>query len=154
MSIPNDPDYDSVINAFSRIWRRHEKLGFENLTEPEKVIFCTWQFVCEVNNGGFHQYFSNPSGEFAAENVAALEKVEMIHAASLLRRALAAFPDNTPAKDHELRYEQLRSMPDSVQRELFDELTAAFFASTEDPYALQADYIARNRNEFIGSLAK
>jgi hypothetical protein len=59
-----DPDYDLVIETYSAIWPRYEKLGFEKLTEQEQTIFCTWQFVCEVNNGRIHQFFFNPSGEF------------------------------------------------------------------------------------------
>ena len=82
-----DPDYDLVINMYTAIWQRFEKVGFDELAEPERVIFCTWQFVCEVNNGGFHQFFLNPSGEFAGETVSALEKVQMPYAASLLSRA-------------------------------------------------------------------
>jgi hypothetical protein len=138
-----DPDYDLVILTFTDIWPQYEALGFDKLTELERVIFCTWQFVCEVNNGGFHQFFVNPSGAFAVETAPALEKVQMPFAASLLRRALAAFPN--PAKDHDIRYRQVWSLPTSIQGDLFNELTGAFFDSLEHPYALQAEYIKRNR---------
>ena len=144
-----DPDYDLVIDTYTAIWPRFEKLGFDTLTEPERVIFCTWQFVCEVNNGGFHQFFLNPFGEFAGETLSALEKVQMPYAASLLGRALAAFP--IPAKDHKIRYSQLLSLPKSVQDDLFNELTGAFFDSPENAYLLQADYVRRNRKEFLES---
>src|SRR4051794_18806107 len=102
-----DPDYDLAIEAYTATWPRYENLGFGNLTEQERTIFWTWQFVCEVNNGGIHQFFFNPSGEFAVETVGALEDVQMPYAASLLRRALAAFPD--PPKDHRTRAEKLVS---------------------------------------------
>lgn len=125
-----DPEYDLVIQTFSAICPRYEKLGFEQLAEPERVIFCTWQFVCEVNNGGFHQFLKNPSGVFAEEAVLALEKVEMPFAASLLRRALAAFP-GTPG-----------------DFDLLNELTEAFFDSAEDAYELQATYVRRHRDGF------
>jgi hypothetical protein len=144
-----DPDYDLVIETYSALWPRFAKFGFGRLTEPECVILCTWQFVCEVNNGGLHQFFANPSGQFAEETMAALEKARMPFAASLLRRALAAFP--APAKDQEARSGQLRALPESVRRDLFDELTAAFFNSAEDAYALQAEYVRQNRKEFLAS---
>lgn len=143
-----DPDYDLAIETFSAIWPRYENLGFENLTEQERTIFCTWQFVCEVNNGGIHQFFFNPSGEFASETVPALENVQMPHAASLLKRALTAFPD--PAKDHRTRARQLVSLPKSVQYELFNELTGQFFDSAENAYVLQADYVRKNPGCFPG----
>jgi hypothetical protein len=144
-----DPDYDLVIETYSALWPRFAQFGFSGLTEPERVLLCTWQFVCEVNNGGFHQFFTNPSGAFAAETVAALEQARMPHAASLLRRALTAFP--APAKEQEARCWQLCGLPDSIQRDLFDKLTAAFSDSAEDPYALQADYVRRNRGQFLAS---
>ena len=141
-----DGDYDLVIETFTDICQRYEKFGFDNLTEPERVIFCTWQFVCEVNNGGIHQFFNNPSGEFAVETVFALEQVQMPHAASLLRRALAAFP--RPDKNHETRASQLGALPANIQDDLFNKLTTDFFDSPEDPYALQADFVRRNQKDF------
>lgn len=146
-----DPDYDLVINTFTGIWPRYEELGFEGLTGPEQVIFCTWQFVCEVNNGGFHQYFRNPSGTFAAETSAALKRVQMPHASSLLQQALAAFPNNTAARDNDCRQREIRSLPQSVQHNLFDDLTSSFIDSAENPYRLQAVYIDHNTNKFVGS---
>jgi hypothetical protein len=144
-----DPDYDLAIETYSAVWPRYEKFGFDNLTEHERTIFCTWQFVCEVNNGGIHQFFFNPSGEFARETVGALEKVQMPYAASLLRKALAAFPE--PARDHRTRAQQLQSLSASVQDDLFNDLTGNFFDSSEDAYVLQAEYIRRNRGCFPGS---
>jgi len=144
-----DPDYDLAIETYSAIWPRYQQLGFDCLTEQERTIFCTWQFVCEVNNGGIHQFFFNPSGEFASETVAALEKVQMPFAASLLRRALSAFQE--PAKDHRTRAQQLRSLPMNVQDDLFNELTGDFFDSSENAYVLQADFIRNNRVCFPGS---
>ena len=142
-----DPDYDLAIETYTAIWPRYEKLGFENLTEQERTIFCTWQFVCEVNNGGFHQFFFNPSGEFAVETVDALDRVQMPFAASLLRNALAAFPD--PPKDHRTRAEKVVSLPTNVQDDLFNALTADFFDSPENAYARQADYVRKNREGFL-----
>lgn len=146
-----DPDYDLTIKTFTDIWPRYVKLGFHNLTEPEQVIFCTWPFDCEVNNGGFHQYFNNSSGELAVETVAALEKVKMPFAASLLRRALAGFPNHRPEKDHDRRIKQLWSLPPEIQNELFNELTGQYFDSSEYQYLLQANYIRTHRGDFPGS---
>lgn len=141
-----DP-YDGVIGVFTSIWSRFEKVGFSGLTEPEKVIFCTWQFVCEVNNGGIRQYFANPSGGLAGETVSALEQVGMPRAAGILRRAITAFADHTVPRDHDMRYRSLKAMPAVVGDEMFDALTSEFFASPEDPYELQWDYISRHSQE-------
>lgn len=146
-------DYDLAIRAFGAAWNRFERSGMESLTEPERVIFCTWQFVCEVNNGGFHQYFTNPAGDFAHITVAALEKAEMPFAASLLRQALAAFPPGAPSKDQTTRFDEVRRLPHAIQHALFDRLDGEFYNSAEDPYRLQAEYVRRNAGQFAG-LAK
>jgi len=149
-----NPDYDLVIDTYTQTRPRYQGVDFDKLTEPERVLFCTWQFVCEVNNGGFYQFFLNPSGEFAVETAEALDKIPMPAAAALLRRALAAFPNGTPAKDDDARYDQLEALPTKVREDLFDELTRTFSDSAEQPYALQAEYVRRNQKEFLGVSAK
>jgi hypothetical protein len=140
-----DPDYDLVIDSFTAICSRFEEVGFSGLGESERILFFAWQFVCEVNNGGIHQFFVNPSGEFSYETLWALEKAPMPLAAALLRRALAAFPD--PAKVHDLRAQQVRQLPPCVQFELFDELTGAFYDSSEDPYRSLAEFVRQHQCE-------
>jgi hypothetical protein len=140
-----DP-YDAVIGVFTAVCRRYEQVGFLNLSDPEKAIFCTWQFVSDVNNGGFRQYLVNPAGEFAAETASALEAIGMPRAAALLRRALAAFPDHSVPTDNDARVRAIRALPRDRDRQ-FDALTEEFYASPEDPYALQWDYIVRYRGE-------
>ena len=48
---------------------------FEELTEAEQVFLCVWDIVNEVNNGGFGQYYYNPSGNRSFFACAALEKI-------------------------------------------------------------------------------
>jgi len=146
-----DP-YEGVIKVFTAVWDRYEELGFTDLSEPEQIIFCTWQFVCDVNNGGFRQYLINPAGEFAAEGVAALEAVGMPRAAALLRRALAVVPNQKVPKPHETRSRAIGSLPAAINEGYFQQLTDEFFASPEDPYALQWDYITRHRLKFPKSV--
>ena len=141
-----DP-YDGVVGVFTAICRRIEQVGFSTLTEPEKVIFCAWQFVCEVNNGGVRQYFANSSGEFAAETVSALEEVGMPRAAGILRRAVATFADHKVPRDHDVRFRSLKAMPVAIRDEMIHALTCDFFASPEDPYQLQWDYITRHSQD-------
>ena len=125
-----DPDYDLAINTYTAIWPRYERVGLDGLTPQECAVFLTWQFVGEVNNGGFRQFLSNPSGEHAAQTLSALEQVGMPHAASLLRRALAA---GGPLW-----------IPYS---EALNVLTDEFFGSPENPYELLGNYVRRHSQE-------
>jgi len=125
-----DPGYDLVIGTYTAIWPRYERAGLSGLTRPECAVFLAWQFVCEVNNGGFRQFLSNPSGAYAAETPAVLKEVSMPHADSLLMRALAA-----------------GGPPWSSCSEALDALSDEFFGSSENPYELLASYVRRNSHE-------
>lgn len=139
-----DPDYDVAIDAYSEVYSAYDKRGFDQLTERERTIFCVWQFVGEVNNGGFRQFLSNPSGEFTSETLEALERIRMPFAASLLKRALMYLPPL--AKDHGTRLQQVHSLASEIQVDLLNELTGNFFNSTEYPYALLAEYVREGRS--------
>jgi hypothetical protein len=121
-----DSDYDLAIDAYTAIWSRYERAGLDGLTPPERAILLAWQFVGEVNNGGFRQFLSSPAGAYAAESPAALEEVGMPYASSLVRQALAL--DGPPG------------FPDP---EALNALTDEFFGSPENPYELIASYVRR-----------
>jgi hypothetical protein len=147
---PPDP-HDLAINTFTHIWYcRYEKVGFEKMTEPEKVIFSVWQFHCEVNNGGFHQFFINPAGDFAAAALIGLIRMGAHHAATLLGRAMAVFPGDNPPKEQDARIKILCALPEIMQYEYLDQLTREFFDSPEHLYAMESAYIEQNREHYIG----
>jgi hypothetical protein len=59
---------------------------------PGKRMFCTTQLAeGEIDNGGFHQYFYNSSGEFAPDAVDGLLLIGAAEHAELLQRAMAVF---------------------------------------------------------------
>jgi hypothetical protein len=125
-----DPDYDLAIGMYTAIWPRYELAGLDGLSRREQAVFLAWQFVGEVNNGGFRQFLSNPSGAHAPQTPAALDEVGMPHAASLLRRALAA-----------------GGPPWAPRSEALDALTDEFFGSPENPFGLLASYVRRHSQE-------
>lgn len=55
---------------FRALWRElvervhHTELGFQGLTEEEKIYWSVNILVGEVNNGGFMQFFDNSSGDY------------------------------------------------------------------------------------------
>jgi hypothetical protein len=72
---------------------------------PIQVINFVEEVEAEVNNGGFHQYFNNSSGDNTAEAIEALETIGASAAANLLRQAAAMFrgicPRRTESRDSE-----------------------------------------------------
>jgi hypothetical protein len=68
-------------SAESRYWRhlvdRADK-DISQLNRIERTYFCVRLFDAEVNNGGFHQFFSNSSGDYFSETMSALYKIDAI----------------------------------------------------------------------------
>jgi Domain of unknown function (DUF4375) len=73
------------------------KVDFAKQSHPQKVFSAISSLETEVNNGGFEQYFSNPSGETALFMGQALMDIGATRTAELWTRAVAvAFPDGLP----------------------------------------------------------
>ena len=65
--------------------------------KPVQVALCLHRLESEVNNGGFHQFFLNPSGQFLPQTLEALEAIGALKTRHLLlQAALVAFPDGYP----------------------------------------------------------
>ena len=78
--------------------RLSSRTEFAYLTPAVRVAYCLHQLEAEVNNGGFHQFFSNSTGEYVAETIQALLDIGAIRTSDLLKRAVAiGFPAGYPA---------------------------------------------------------
>lgn len=79
---------DSLVLAFEEGLSRKG-----SLTPEERVVLAVEAMEREVNNGGFHQFFTNSSGEYAEELPGALDRIGCPATAALAREALAARTD-------------------------------------------------------------
>lgn len=118
--------------------------GLHGLTEVERTVCAVWIVDSEVNNGGFDQYFFNSSGDIYPEVPDALERIGAPRAASLARRAIAAFPSGQPALENFARQDQLLSLTEQNDA-FFEELDQAWYTEIEDLEALLASYLRTKR---------
>lgn len=121
--------------------------GVADLTEAELTVFCIDGLERDVNNGGFSQWFFNSAGDQARETVDALERVGASHTAGLVRRSLEPFGPDGPSRDWEARRDQLEEIGEGADT-LWDELTDAFCAYTEDLTSLLRGYVSSHRGQF------
>lgn len=70
---------------------KESKVGIDGLDNNERELFLIDNFLMEVNNGGFEQYFSNKSGEYWNETLNILEKLELVNIADLGKKAFKAY---------------------------------------------------------------
>lgn len=118
------------------VWQRFQANGFSGLTRQEQIVHCVWWLEAEVNNGGFHQFFSNSSGDLTEQTVEALDVIGATKTKLLLQHAIqTAFAETAPPSDRVQRNQLLDRATESEEDRLFDdlgELDTSFYAY-EDP---------------------
>ena len=113
--------------------------SLEGLSVRERTGFCIYLLEMEVNNGGFHQFILNSSGQFALQTVDALQKIGADKTASLLGKAISiACPGGYP-RDSSLHQSLLMDF-DTVSDELY-ELDKEFYKYEDDLALLINEYL-------------
>ena len=143
---------EPVFNAVD-IYAGQAKLAsdLESLSLGQRSLLALHWCVSEVSNGGFDQFFTNPSGLLVTEAVKALERVEATGSARVLREAIEVFasrpksssanePDFDEADEAELfdAYMQRQAPLENQFYELMD----------TELYPRAAAYVRRNAEEF------
>jgi len=132
-------------NPVAQFW----KVPYEKLTAAEKVFVSVWELEAEVNNGGFHQYFFNSSGDNAKYCVSALERIGAMNAAALVRQANSVFENGEPPVDSEIRQSKVESFTEE-QKNFLDQLDQKFFKYPDKLTELLYDFVMKNRGEIRG----
>ena len=117
----------------------------DELSVPQRVFYLNQNLEREVNNGGFHQFFFNLSGDNAEETIGTLEAIGAHKTAELLRQAIAAFPDAKVPKDPD---ERQVSMLNAFRDGAFNDLDEKFFAYEDPMTDLNFDWIRKNAEAF------
>lgn len=104
---------------FPAVSDKVEKVGLENTSKKEQVMYVLYLLVGEIWNGGFEQYYSNSSGEHALEAYELLIEVGSKNSARILKKANDLFPGGKPHKDRDIRNAQLEKIP-SIEFEKLD----------------------------------
>ena len=107
----------------------------EKLTEPQKFYFFNQTLEREVNNGGFDQYFSNSSNEYAYATIESLKAIGANKTSDILQRAIALVL-------------QLIEKGEEVDVEVWEELDGEFLKYQDDLNSLNINYVKNNRQHF------
>lgn len=131
-----------------RIGQKCGKRGWRSLTETERRLLAVYSLEGEISNGGFEQYFFNPTGGDAEVALAGLKDMGAATAAELLERAMAQFPGGKPPAEYEKRHEVLDKIEATAQP-IWNKLDSEYFDRWQDTYALCLAYAKKKRAEII-----
>jgi hypothetical protein len=108
------PDGELVVEISSRLLDEAYSTGVGGMTEQERNLYLVDSLQGEVFNGGFHQYFSNSSGNCTALTRVAAAAIDS-ELSSIFEQAVARFPNSSPAEDRATRNSQWRHSTTSMK---------------------------------------
>jgi hypothetical protein len=141
------PAYDSV-----NIYEGRDVLDLQLalLTPGQRALLALHWTVAEVSNGGFDQFFVNPTGDLADEARKGFQRIGAERAAQLLDRVLATFPGGSPPRNRDARIEVLEAMDEDEREELFKAFDQEFYDLLDAELYERADaYIHAHPSEFV-----
>jgi hypothetical protein len=137
--------YDQVHSLASVIGKVGEEtyLPFSSLSSLEKIPFHVCRFDAEVANGGFHQFFTNPTGDDWQEILESLKMIGAAKTVSIFQKALSIFPGSNPSKNQKARWSYLVDVDQKVITLLHD-LSKEYYHECDSLFDTAAAYLQDN----------
>ena len=133
---------DTELNSLSNYG---EELN--RLTEPQKIFLFVENLEREVNNGGFHQFFFNSSGDYAHETVKALETIGAFKTAKIVDESITPWPDKKVPTDREVRQELLEEI-EKIGNPVWEKCDTQFFKYDDKIGTLLLEFVKKNKPAF------
>ena len=91
-----------------------KKVGFDHLSEPERILATVWQFAAGVANHGFVGYYLSHRGDLAFHAPEALRAIGANELATIAEEANAQFGEGGPSPDTRIRAEQVDRLAEAA----------------------------------------
>ncbi len=135
-----------------------------NMPKPLRVVYLVNELEMEVNNGGFLQFFINPTGVFATETVEALDLIGANYTKDLLESAMAIISEysenNSTMKDkidgiklHEIFTMSDLNFDQAMKDELY-KLDNKFYDDKDPLDKLKIEYFDKNQAEVWAAIGR
>jgi hypothetical protein len=121
----------------------HGQVPFEEQNEPQRVFSAIWDLESGVNNGGFHGYLSNSTGDSAALAPSALRQIGAANCAGIVERALRTASTELLPSDQGAREVLLEDLIDD-----FEDLDQEFYTYPDNLTELLYAFVARHPESF------
>ena len=142
--------FDNLSEQLPKDYRKEYEFITTKFNSSQQAIFLSWWLEGEVNNGGFNQYYTNSSGQYAEMVPQLLEKMGAIRFAELTDRANKIYKSNF----EEITKEQdgtIEGFSKSYENNPLNDLDSEFYElyKEEDLYKKQIEFIRANKEDFI-----
>jgi hypothetical protein len=123
-----------------------EKDNFSNLNKFEKTFIYVDILEESVTNGGFIQFFFNPSGQFTHEIFQAYLAIKAENTVNILTKAIYLFPEIPVPKNLKIRQQILMEKEGNI--DLWDALDTQFYKYEDNIISLTLAYVRNNIAHF------
>jgi hypothetical protein len=139
-------DEIAIIEAVGiHIWDKKQKT---DLNHAEKTFVLIDIFEAAMNEGGFHYFFNNESGDFATEIIQAYKEIEAPKTATLLTKAFQLF--TVKYTENRAKRQEIIAKLDEKIISGWEDLDEFFFTEEEeDVVELILAYIRKNKTKFL-----
>lgn len=127
-----------------------EYTAVASFPKSKQAIYIIWLLEAEVNNGGFNQFYSNSSGQFAKLAPDALKMIGAPKFLNLVERANAIYQREYD-KITKFQDGSIEGFSKSYDDNPLNSLDSEFYelCNEEDLQKLQVDFIRKNKQEFV-----
>jgi hypothetical protein len=138
---------DAFLQITDVIFDRVDDIGYANLTQAEKTVYCIDSLSREMDNGGFGQLFHHDTGALCSDILEALENIRAKNSFVVVQAVVDFFPDSNVPTDEDERIE----MFDKLSNEWFDEIKECddrFHNVGENLIELTLKFVSKNLSQF------
>ena len=136
-----------VDDPVSFVQKHINRVGYDRLTQPQRVVYCASCFDAEVCNGGLMQFFGNSSGDHAVDTLEALEQLAHAEAVTALTKAIHAVGPLARETDRDIRMGAFTGRFDGLV-EVFRPLEGAFYTSNSGLRARMTRFAVEHAEDF------
>ena len=153
-STEDDKLLQVVFDNLSEQLPKDHKKEYEFITtkfnSSQQAIFLSWWLEGEVNNGGFNQYYTNSSGQYADLVPNLLVKMDAVKFADLAKRANQIYKTNYKQITKE-QDGSLEGFSKSYENNPLNDLDTEFYKlyEVENLYDKQIKFIRNNKKDFV-----
>ena len=145
---PSRKEKDRILIELSESPRvQFGRIDYLKQSRPQQVFTAIWELEGQVNNGGFHQWFFNSSGDIAVYTEDALRAIGAARTADIVAAAVALFPGGPPPRNRAERQRRLATVSPNVL-EAWDRLDGRFFKAPDDLTSLLYSWVKAHPKEF------
>ncbi|WP_370293394.1 DMP19 family protein [Thalassolituus sp.] len=138
---------DSFLQITDVIYDKESEVGYDELNEAEKTVFCIDQLLREMENGGFVQFIHHEAGARAHDTHEALERIRAKASADVLSGIIAFFDDGQVPVDEDDRIAAF----DLIESEHADDIASMddrFYDSGENLVEMTLRFVQKNLKDF------